>query len=146
MLHGHALLMQRKQTFGKTAKVGWFFIYINLSVSPYFGVSILVTTAWKLSRWRVIAVVYLNATIVVKIYLTWIFPCGDKQKRKRTPSLECIIYFEYIGPTSLVLNPKWWLLDKGLWWINETRFCNIVAQFDEIGIRIICLLCFDFGA
>ena len=25
-------------------KIGWYFIYINLSVSPYFGVSILVTT------------------------------------------------------------------------------------------------------
>ena len=57
----------------------------------------------------------------------------DKQKRKRTPSLECIKYFEFFGPTSLVLNPKWWLRDKGLWWINETRFCNIVAQLDEIG-------------
>ena len=31
----------------------------------------------------------------------------DKQKRKRTPSLQCMIYFENIGPTSLVLNPKW---------------------------------------
>ena len=39
----------------------------------------------------------------------------DKQKRKRTPSLECIKYFEFFDPTSLVLNPKWWLRDKGLW-------------------------------
>ena len=27
-------------------KIGWYFIYINLSVSPYFGVSILVTTLY----------------------------------------------------------------------------------------------------
>ena len=33
-----------------TTKVGWYFIYITLSVSPYFGVSILVTTRKKMAR------------------------------------------------------------------------------------------------
>ena len=32
--------------FSHETKVGWYFIYINLSVSPYFGVSILVTTLY----------------------------------------------------------------------------------------------------
>lgn len=38
----------------------------------------------------------------------------DAQKRKRTPSLECIIYLEDIVNVSLVSNPKWRLSDKGL--------------------------------
>lgn len=38
----------------------------------------------------------------------------DAQKRKRTPSLECIIYFEDIVNVSLVPNPKWRLRDNGL--------------------------------
>ena len=32
------------KTCGKTTKIGWYFIYINVNGSPYFGVSILVTT------------------------------------------------------------------------------------------------------
>ena len=32
--------------FSHEAKIGWYFIYINLSVSPYFGVPILVTTLY----------------------------------------------------------------------------------------------------
>ena len=41
----------------------------------------------------------------------------DKQKRKLTPSLECIVYVirvRYLCPSSLISNPKWVLSDKGL--------------------------------
>ena len=36
----------------KTTKIGWYLIYINLSVSPYFGVSILVTTGLITKKWK----------------------------------------------------------------------------------------------
>ena len=42
-----------------------------------------------------LCIIMTNGTIVLKIYLTLIFP-RDKQKRKCTPSLEYIIYLEYI--------------------------------------------------
>ena len=32
-------------------QIGWYFIYTNLSVSPYFGVSILVTTEFSGDFW-----------------------------------------------------------------------------------------------